>query len=330
MSKYTEGCIDASKKMIYGYISGDLPRFGSGFEEYSPFYKSTNEYIKGYVNLYDMSNYDSALTVLSSGDHAFNLIHAGIMDIDTFDCNKLTEYYALGLKRAMILKYTYREYLKVMSAIICDHLSFDEEIEMINDLLPFMDEEYRLYWKSIVNFAISSQKLNRNKENVLQLLSRFEISMPLYLNSYLNDVESYNLLKARLGKANISFACLDAFHLGDDTGKTYDVIMLSNILDYFSKVYGYGWKYSQLQEYESKLLPILKENGIAFLTYIFKYSKDLTYRPIIQNSSIRLPDIKGEHEEIVPFSGMNSLGTEQPESAMLVLKKEGDKNASNY
>ncbi|MBQ4584294.1 MAG: hypothetical protein IJA94_05360 [Bacilli bacterium] len=42
------------------------------------------------------------MCVLSRGDHAFNAICHGIDKVDTFDVNRLTEYYAIGFKKRAI------------------------------------------------------------------------------------------------------------------------------------------------------------------------------------------------------------------------------------
>ena len=68
----------------------------------------TEEYCRGKNN---------GLTVLGSGVYAFSLITNGVMNVDTFDINRLIEFYALGLNRAMILKYSYQECLDIMRII---------------------------------------------------------------------------------------------------------------------------------------------------------------------------------------------------------------------
>ena len=72
----------------------------------------------------DFKDKKKALSVLASGDHVFNLIYYGILNIDTFDTNRLTEYYALGLKRAALLAFTYEEYLLFNQKLICLCLSY--------------------------------------------------------------------------------------------------------------------------------------------------------------------------------------------------------------
>ena len=70
-------------------------------------YFQSNENIDYYLNMIDLGNRENALTVAGSGDHIFNLVANGITEVDSFDINYLTEYLALGLKKAMIVKYSY-------------------------------------------------------------------------------------------------------------------------------------------------------------------------------------------------------------------------------
>ena len=95
--------------------------------KYSKIYFWTNENVDAYLNLVTFEGKDSALSVLASGDQLFNLICKGIINIDTFDSNKLTEYFAFGLKRAAILKYSYQDYIKYMGRLGQNNISSPEE-----------------------------------------------------------------------------------------------------------------------------------------------------------------------------------------------------------
>ncbi len=91
MDMYSEKSLEGVKKIVSGETSS-----GGFFGEYDKFYPYTNECISGYLRFVDFIKKNSALSVLSSGDHVFSLISHGINNVDTFDINRLTEYYALG------------------------------------------------------------------------------------------------------------------------------------------------------------------------------------------------------------------------------------------
>jgi len=98
-----ERAIEGAKKLIETQVRG-LQTDGNfaKFREFGKNYFWTNENIAGYLDLVDFEGKINALSVLASGDQAFNLVTNGIMDIDTFDINALSEYIALGLNRAAI------------------------------------------------------------------------------------------------------------------------------------------------------------------------------------------------------------------------------------
>ena len=316
MRRYTEECIDATKVLFQQFIDGTYaPK--RAFNFYGKVYPVTNENISGYLPIFNMSEYKKALTVLSSGDHAFNLVHAGITDIDAFDCNRLTEYYALGLKRAMIMKYSYQEYLEALKAMMDSYKCFQEEMDIISDSLPFMDEEYRAYWKSLKEYAH-----NYLEPLQLSLLCLFCIgSEPSYLNhnNYLNSEKEYNLFKEKLEQANISFTNCDIGRI-TRMHQEYDVIMLSNVLDYFYLDYGFDWKYKILKNFESELLSVLSPNGVAFLNYIYHLG-DSPSSNVIKFSKIRKKDITGENEAVIPFEWQKKGVIIPQTSGVLVLKR---------
>lgn len=84
--------LEKTKELIENYI-----KYHNAFS--NRVYSYTNENIKSYLNNFDFNGKSSALSVLSSGDQVFNLIHNGITNIDTFDSNYLTEFYSLGIKK---------------------------------------------------------------------------------------------------------------------------------------------------------------------------------------------------------------------------------------
>ena len=163
--------IEYSKLLIEEQVSkGNFFSSGLPFTKYQKVYITTNENIKDYLNIFNINKKDNALSVLASGDCVFNLICKGINNIDTFDTNSLTEYLVLGLKYAMIEKYTYKEYLINMEKL-CDMDSNLEEITaIINDLLKFMDGKYKKYWSEIINYNYSLQKSNTNYINLFHML----------------------------------------------------------------------------------------------------------------------------------------------------------------
>ena len=260
-----------TKKLISEQIEkGKIILKGKPFYSIQKTYFSTNENIKECIPFLDVENKSNALTVLGSGDHAFNLIKSGILNIDTFDCNKISQYYVFGLKRAMILKYSYEEFLNVIDKLISSGTTFDTLNDILYGLLPYIDSEYRNYWKTILDFNYKIQKNNIYKLNLIQMMFINVVSKKSYNNYLLNEIE-YNKLKSNIGKSNINYKNVDAINLHKEFDDKYDIIMLSNILDYFSSYYGFCWDINILSEYVNNVKELLNDNGIMLVNYIFNY-----------------------------------------------------------
>jgi len=247
---------------------------GEKHTEYQKTYFCTNEFIDHYLKIYDISDKSNALSVTASGDQIFNLISNGIYNIDTFDSNKLCEYLVFGLKRAMILKYSYREYLDFNNILYNGKIKYksDESRTIISDLLPYMDEKYRMFWKKVIDIDYNIQKYNDSNISIFNLLY-FSFKPACFLveaNTYLLSEIEYNRLKNNLGKANITYTHGNAYELDSIfRNKEYDLILLSNIFDYFYKFYKCGWEYEKLKAYILKIEKLAKNDGIIFINYLF-------------------------------------------------------------
>ena len=240
------------------------------FSKYSKGYLWTNENIKEYINKKYISEYNSALSVTGSGDHLFNLILNNVLNIDTFDTNTLTEYNVLGLKKALIEKFKYNDFLTICELIANNMLTLVETTYLIKDLLPLMDKKYRKYWQKISEY---NYQLQKNNDEYLDLFAMLFINITeknkfIRRNSYLMGKDNYDKFKENMMRANINFYCTNAINILDTfPNQKYDVILLSNILDYIT----INWNYEQLRKFEDELLFITNNNGKIFLAYLLNY-----------------------------------------------------------
>lgn len=240
------------------------------FSKYSKGYLWTNENIKEYINKKYISEYNSALSVTASGDHLFNLILNNVLNIDTFDTNTLTEYNVLGLKKALIEKFKYNDFLTICELIANNMLTLEETTYLIKDLLPLMDKKYRKYWQNISEY---NYQLQKNNDECLDLFAMLFININeknnfIRRNSYLVGKDNYDKFKENMMRANINFYCTNAINILDTfPNQKYDVILLSNILDYIT----INWNYEQLRKFEDELLFITNNNGKIFLAYLLNY-----------------------------------------------------------
>ena len=273
------------------------------FCEYDCVYPFTNECIRNYIDLIDFDRSSNALSVLASGDHVFNLVAKGMTDIDTFDINRLTEYYALGLKRAMIMKYSYQEFLEIVKifdyqigygAEVSSNF-FNKKIDIIKqlvlDLSRSMDYDYKTFWLKVIDYY------NKHSQEKHLVNSLFATHCGYYVenNYYLSSKEAYNNLKNTLGRANISFNQSKIEDISSTfEGKKYDVILLSNILDYMLDSYGVKWNYSQFLNLDGSIESICNDDALIFYNYVFSWrysSVSIDRIPVFFNSSVYLSDL---------------------------------------
>jgi len=290
-----ERAIEGAKKLIETQVRG-LQTDGNfaKFREFGKNYFWTNENIAGYLDLVDFEGKINALSVLASGDQAFNLVTNGIMDIDTFDINALSEYIALGLKRAAILRFNYDTFMNYMNMIEEGQMSLEMFTDMIKLLFPYMESKHKIFWQQILDYNYKLQKEHNTNFNLINLLCN-QYTCVNHYNNFLNR-EKYDILRSKLANANISFKCANALNLPYEFRQQYDFVLLSNILDYYCGYWGF-WEYDKLKEYEMLLESITKNSGVIFLHYIFMFYSDLT---LFNGSNVYMSHLVDEELHLIP------------------------------
>lgn len=300
-----------AKKIIASQVKNrTYEQIGSNFTKYQKAFYWSNENIDCYLNMVDLKTRENALTVAGSGDHIFNLVANGITEVDSFDINYLTDYLALGLKKAMIEKYDYYEFLTMISNIANPLLSLEELSDTLTDLLPLMDMKYRIFWREIISYNYKLQKQEGTNLNLILMLyiGVFTNTFNLNNNTYLMDEYSYNEFKSNLSNSNITFRGLDVADVPNKIkGKTYDLILLSNTLDYIEGRWGQDWTYEKLETYLKSLEHLAKDNGIIFYKYVINLLHGSDYKEhIFYDSSVKLEEVKSEMH-LIPKNGRETI-----------------------
>ena len=299
--------LDKTKLIIKNQVeSNKIYNFGKPFDRVQKVYYATNENIAGYMSLFNMKNRD-VLTVMASGDHPFNACFYGSNNIDTFDTNILTRYYAIGIKRSAILTFNYHEYLEFYKKVISCNISLEELNSLVSKLYSYMDTIDKIFWKNIVDYNNKLQKNNINPINLFRMLliNITSIDEEIKKNSYLFNENNYNILRNRLGRINLSFYNIDCLDLPNKLKKKYDLIFLSNIADYFYKNFNYYWKYDSLRRVTDSFEKILNDNGILFINYLYNFYSTISkkYHSTLANaSSLKLSDLT--YEQCITFDSL--------------------------
>lgn len=300
-----------AKKIIERQVKNNkYEMIGEDFTKYQKGYYWTNENIDYYLGMFNLESKNNALAVASTGDHAFNLVANGIDNIDTFDINRLTEYLVLGLKRTMIAVYNYYEFLAMQNHMANPEISLEELTDIISSLTYHMDSKYRIFWQSIIDYNYKLQKKYGTNLNLIHMLyiGVFARTCHLNNNTYLYDEYVYEDFRSKLGNANITFKGTDALDLAKEfKGKKYDVIMLSNILDYANTRWGNNWGINELEAYIKSLEGISNEDAIIFVKYIISYiNSGVVKSHIFHDSSIMPSDLTDQIYPIPKYTSSSS------------------------
>lgn len=311
--------LEKTKELIENYI-----KYHNAFS--NRVYSYTNENIKSYLNNFDFNDKNSALSVLSSGDQVFNLIHNGIINIDTFDSNYLTEFYSLGIKKAMILKYDYKDFLHKYLDLLLGYYSIYKESIFIEKLLPYMDNRYAMFWNDLVKFNYDLQSNNSDKRLLISdiVTKKFIMKDRIKLyNNYLSSNENYEILKDNLLNSKINFSCLDILDISNKFNNKYDFILLSNIFDYLDSRFKLGWNYFYLKEEINKMNPMLNNDGVMLIHYLFKciMEDNKVKGTLIAGSNIKYNDLTNEELCYFDFFDNKNYSDNMKDAIMYVRKK---------
>lgn len=182
------------------------------------YFKSNEDLFK--YNL-DKKSYNNVLTVTSSGDHALFSILNGASNITSFDINRMSKIYS-SLKFAMIKSFDYEEFIDNLIKLNKCHekekYNIDDILDKVSDKLS-SDEidfwvQYNLFYKDICN---------------LFLYSDFD-----FRNTPYNTKANYNKIKDRIDDVKINYIDCDIKDLDKKVSNKFDLVFLSNILDYMS------------------------------------------------------------------------------------------------
>ncbi len=255
--------LDEALKLI-----GKKIKEASDFKEYNIFYSLTNEYLQDLWSRLRLSG-DTGLSVLASGDQMLSLIYKGITKMDTFDINRLTEYYAIGFKKRAVECLSYEQFIKLFNYYDGDsdpYYFYNPELEKY--VIENMEEEYKKFWQE---FLYKSKELNPKKPNtIFSLAQKSELKWVKlnHSNIYMNNKKNYHKLQQNLLNCKITFRQMDILDISPNIGK-YDTIFLSNIFDYYEEMF----EQEPFNEALEKAMNIynnnLQDGGQILFTHLF-------------------------------------------------------------
>ncbi len=251
---------DIKKTIELYYLISKCNRTGHFFSEYSRFYKYTNEDLANIYGQMDFKNCQKALCPTASGDHALNLAYFGVKEIDTFDCNRITEYYA-KFKEMAILCLSYEWFQKMM---LNTSASKNHDIE--KEVIKSLPEIYRKYWEKVMEAIDDSKKVHKGIFELSRLDGEGTRSDN---NIYQRSKNDYERLQKNLRNTKITYTNCDIKEIPKLFDRK-DFITFSNILDYRDNIFHCDYDCAEfIRKVYNEIL-----NECGNLMYFYNYYDD--------------------------------------------------------
>ncbi len=167
----------------------------------------------------------NVLTVAGGGDHAFDAYLNGAHHVETFDYNRWQEC-VLRLKTDLIHYMNYNQFMKFFTAI--SHKQIQQSYDILSPVVPYLTPKARILIDKFYN-------PNTNTERFFQISPFFWTNDGYYKQNkigYLKSPTAFNKLKKRLPD-QIDFTLADADTIAQNAHDEFDIIHLSNIMDYY-------------------------------------------------------------------------------------------------
>lgn len=233
--------------------------FGSVFNSYSTIYPSTNERISSRLYKSLLKGKEKILSVIGSGDQILNSILLGSKDITGFDISRFTGYY-LKLKIAALKTLNYKEYISFFE---CDNKNRFSK-KLYDRIINVLERDTEYFWSNIFS------RYDTETLEYCKLFAPIEGKSLKRNNIYLESRRKYDLLKSNINDIDFNIIYGDIFWIVHSLEGKYDLVNLSNIMDYELRYEMVG-EHAVIDEHTKdkvnrllKKLP-LDENGIILM-----------------------------------------------------------------
>lgn len=184
------------------------------FSNFSPAYIITNEDIR-WISKITAKNCKNVLTVSASGDQPLFYAMRGAKNIDTFDisyCSKAI----MDIKTAAIKNLNYKEYVN----LLCDLYANEQilSVQNMDKILPSISEDSQKFITEMNGYKIFKNGYSPN----------------VYKEFLITEAE-YKKTQEHIA-GNFNFIWTDLINLSAFLTKKYDVINLSNIVEYIKDI----------------------------------------------------------------------------------------------
>ena len=246
--------------------------------KYMPFYHNTNENLSRLFYNFSIKN-KNVLSVLGSSDQVFSCLYYGAKEVDSFDVNRLTIYY-----------YYLRKWL------------LKENIEYPNeDNINILENNKNLY-TLIQNLKIDENNINENKARLFWLNYLYRTPGKLTKNLFFKTVSArsqvpykyaLDIVYDKIPNKDIIFYNMDILK-NFKIDKKYDIIILSNILEY-------AFNTEDFEIVRENLDRLLNPGGEAICSYIINEQDSKRHsveEKVITRNNLSIREFNDEYKDI--------------------------------
>ncbi len=237
---------------------------------HSPIYIASTENVRDLMKLY--KNYESVLTVGSTGAQGLEAVLNGARKIDLFDINELQRlYFEYMLTAIIILDYeTFIKYFTIKT------YKSSSERTLFKDLLSeeLYDKVVKYLPKDVETFYTPLYDYFDSVDLILSDLYCSDYTLLLsYLKKYIsfyNEDEYYKLQRIlRNEQCIISYKTLSITEVLKQYNGKYDLIMLSNVLQFYDQIENLN-TIQLVEDFINNLSNLLTEDGVIEVSYLFE------------------------------------------------------------
>lgn len=238
---------------------------GEKFDHYMNVFPNTNENIRRILESFDIKG-KRVLTVLSSGEQAFNFLNKDASSVETFDINKLTFYYY---------------YLRVWSIKYFNEFNLKRSISKLLSVVKAQDKNEQQAFEFWSNYYLC-----------------FGNDIRFLHNNYApfaGRIRDLSYLKKRLDEEKFVFYNIDIadkIHLN----KKYDIIYASNIPRWILR------NHNSYINFRNNLSKLIEDDGKVICANVTRFDDEdeincmsslFEYHPLEESSDIGFPRIPG-------------------------------------
>ena len=264
------GNIMEARTAAYKLSSKRLQQGLTNYGTYDSIYMATTSNVKGTLALY--KDYDSVLTVGSTGAHAYEAALAGAKKVDQFDINELQRLFYEYMKVG-IMNLSHQDFIKYFT--LKKHsfmMSFYELKDLLSDelyyrLRPNLPEDVDMVLGSIFD---CSNHIDLLMSSLFRFEHRLDTNYLKQMVSFYNEEEYYNLQDIlRNNKCEINYHTASLKELPYKFNDKYDLIILDNILQYYQNIPGLNNSNRVHMFIDKTLSSMLTDKGVIQTNYGF-------------------------------------------------------------